>query len=439
MRVPLLASLSVLLATVPALARYPTDGAIALEDVTVIDATGGPPRPGMTVLVREHRIAALGPAGRVAVPGDARVVNGRGKFLIPGLWDMHVHLGDATETALPLFLAFGVTGVRDMGSEGYESLRRWGVEALSGARVGPRIVAAGPILDGGTYPKNRVLVRDEAEARRAVDRQAIAGVDFIKVHEHLSRNAYFGVAAEARKLGIPFAGHVPAEDLEMVVTGVEAADAGQRCFEHLNFLPFTEDPPPPALFAALRRNRTWVDPTLSVYWVMAHRDEPRVKDDPRARFVARPLERHWDEQRGGWSKGPGRDFYREFLRRKMAGVRALRDAGVPLLAGTDLGFPHVYPGSGLHDELGHLVAAGLTPMEAIRAATSDAARYLERAGEFGTVEPGKRADLVLLDANPLDDIGNTRRIRAVVQNGRLFDRAELDRILADVVRAVARP
>jgi imidazolonepropionase-like amidohydrolase len=439
MKLALVASISVMIGTAPALARCSDEGVIAVRDVAVIDATRGPPKPGQTVLVREGRITAVGPTDRVAVSADARIVDGRGRFLIPGLWDMHVHLGDATEAALPLFVAFGVTGVRDMGSEGFESLRRWRVEALSGARVGPRIVAAGRILDGGTYPANRLIVRGEAEARRAVDSLAAAGVDFIKVHEHLDRDSYFGAAAEARKLGIPFAGHVPAKDDAMVVTGIEAADAGQRCFEHLNFLPFADDGPLQALLTALRKNRTWVTPTLSVYSVMARRGEPDVKNDPRAKYVAQGLKRHWDEQRAGWANGPGPDFYRKFLRRKLDGVRSLRDAAVPLLAGTDVGFPDVYPGSGLHDELEHLVEAGLTPGEALRAATCDAARYLERDRDLGTVETGKRADLVLLDANPLDDIRNTRGIRAVLMNGRLFDRADLDRLLTDVARAVDRP
>jgi imidazolonepropionase-like amidohydrolase len=157
------------------------------------------------------------------------------------------------------------------------------------------------------------------------------------------------------------------------------------------------------------------------------------------KYVAPSLKRRWEGQRAGWAKGPGLAFDRTFLRQKMAGVRALRDAGVPLLAGTDVGFLLICPGSGLHDELEHLVEAGLTPWEALRAATSEAARYLERDKDLGTVELGKRADLVLLDANPLDDIRNTRRIRAVVLNGRLFDRGELDGLLTEVARLVARP
>jgi hypothetical protein len=417
----------------------PGTGAIVVMDVAVIDGTGAPPKAGMAVVVREHRIAALGPMGQVAVPGGARVVDGRGGYLIPGLWDMHVHLGDATEAASPVFVAFGITGVRDMGSESLELLRRWRVEALGGRRVGPRIVACGPILDGGNYPENRILVRSDAEARRAVDSLATAGVDFIKVHEHLGREMYFVVAAEARRLGVPFAGHIPAGDLAPVVTAIEASDAGQACIEHLNFVPFGEGGLPPDVIATFLRNGTWVDPTLSVYWVLARRGASGTEEDPSSRYVAPSLKRGWAAQREGWAKGPGGDFYKALLRGKVAAVRALRDAGVPLLAGTDLGFPSICPGSGLHVELEHLVEAGLTPMEAIRAATSDAARYLGRDKELGTVAPGKRADLVLLDANPLSDIRNSRRIRAVVLNGRLFDRAELDGFLAGADSAAARP
>jgi hypothetical protein len=427
------------LGTAPDPTRPPGAGAIVVTDVAVIDGTGAPPRAGMVVVVREHRIAALGPMGRVAVPGDARVVDGRGRYLIPGLWDMHVHLGDATEAALPVFVAFGITGVRDMGSQSLESLRRWRVEALTGRRVGPRIVACGPILDGGDYPDNRVLVRSDAEARRAVDALATAGADFIKVHEHLSRETYFAAAAEARRLGVPFAGHIPSGDMAPLVTAIEASDVGQACIEHLNFVPFGEGGLPPDVIAAFRRNGTWVDPTLSPYWVLAHRGAPGSEEDALSRYVAPSLKRRWAAQREGWAKGPGGDFHKTLLRRRMAAVRALRDAGVPLLAGTDVGFPSICPGSGLHDELKHLVEAGLTPMEALRAATSDAARYLGRDKELGTVELGKRADFVLLNANPLSDIRNSRRIRAVVLNGQLFDRPELDGILAGADPATARP
>jgi hypothetical protein len=229
MRICISLSLLLALGTASAEDRDPDAGAIALTGITVIDATGAPPRIGMTLVNRETRITALGPTGRVTVPGGAQIVDGPGKYLIPGLWDMHVHLGDATNAALPLFVAFGVTGVRDMGSQSFETLRRWRVEALAGVRVGPRIVASGPILDGGTYRDNRVLVHNEAEARRAVDSLAAAGVDFIKVHEHLNREAYFAVALEARRLGIPFAGHIPAGDVSLLVTAIEASDAGQKC------------------------------------------------------------------------------------------------------------------------------------------------------------------------------------------------------------------
>jgi len=282
-------------------------------------------------------------------------------------------------------------------------------------------------------------VRTEAEARRAVDALATSGVDFIKVHEHLGRETYFAAAAEARRLGVPFAGHIPSGDLAPLVTAIEASEAGQACIEHLNFVPFGEEGLSPDVSAAFRRNGTWVDPTLSPYWVRAHQGAPGTEEGPTSRYVAPSLKRRWAAQREGWAKGPGGDFYKALLRGRMAAVRALRDAGVPLLAGTDVGFPSICPGSGLHDELGHLVEAGLTPMEAIRAATSEAARYLGREKELGTVEPGKRADLVLLDADPLADLRHSRRIRAVVLNGRLFDRGELDGLLAGAASVAARP
>jgi imidazolonepropionase-like amidohydrolase len=360
----------------------------------------------------------------MTIPAGAQVVDGKSGFVIPGLWDMHVHLGNAGEAALPQFIAHGVTGVRDMGTERFEPLRQWRVEVLAQTRVGPRIVAAGPIVDGQTpnWPL-RVTVRDAESARKTVDSLAAVGVDFIKVHQQLSREAYFGVAAEARRLNIPFAGHVP-----VGVTGVEAAAAGQRSLEHMTGVPGVSEPTFHNVVAAFRRNTTWIDPTLSVYWVMAHRTDSAVINDPRNQLITPGLRQFWDEQQSAWSGDLSIPAMRASLDRMSASVRALQGAGIPLLTGTDLGFIYIYPGSSVHDELERLVAAGLLPLEALRAATLNPARYLGWERELGAVEAGKLADLVLLDANPLDSIRNTRRIRAVIANGRYFDRAELDRL-----------
>jgi imidazolonepropionase-like amidohydrolase len=402
-------------------------GDLAITGVTIVDIRRGLLLPGSAVILRGNRIIAIGPSAATRPPAGARVIDGRGGFLIPGLWDLHVHLGTAGEGSLPLFIASGVTGVRDMGSEQFAPLRRWGIEALAGARVGPRIVAAGPIVDGPTpnWPL-RVTVRDSAEARRTVDSLAIVGVDFIKVHAQLGREAYFGIAAEARRLDLPFAGHVPEP-----VTGIEASMAGQRSLEHMTGVPSVEDSSFVRTLAAFRGNRTWIDPTLSVYWALAHLTDSAVIDDQRNRFVTPSLRAFWDYQKVGWSGDMSPEPLRKTYLEMLARVHALQRGGIPLLTGTDLGFVYLHAGSGIHDELEHLVEAGLSPAEALRASTLNPARYLGREDDFGTVDRGKLADLVLLDANPLASIGNVRRIRVVIANGRVFDRRALDGLLAD--------
>jgi imidazolonepropionase-like amidohydrolase len=404
---------------------------LVFSHVTVVDVAGASVKPDRTVVVIGNRVADVGDTRSISIPTESQVVDAAGRYLIPGLWDMHVHLGDATEMALPVLVASGVTGVRDMGSPSLDTLRRWHVEALAGKRPGPRIVAAGPILDGGPFDENRRAVRSEAEARRAVDDLAGAGVGFIKVHEHLSREVYFAIADEARKQDIPFAGHVPVGDNGFVVSGIEASNAGQKCFEHMFGIPFQvrRDQSRAELFATLRRNGTWVDPTLTVFWTRAHIREVAAKQDPRTKYVAPALKQLWEERARGFSKDDS--FPAKLLEWRTSDVKDLYDAGVPLLAGTDLGFPYVFPGD-LSNELERLVEAGLPAAEALRAATINAARYLGRENTLGTVEKGKLADLVLLDANPLEDIRNVRKISTVVLNGHLLNRKALDDLLAQV-------
>lgn len=407
--------------------------AIAFVGVTVVDPAAGA-RPGMTVVVKENRIVTVAPAGAAPLPREARVIPAQGKYLIPGLWDTHVHLENAGEPALPMLIAFGITGVRDMGAERFEPLRAWRTEILSGARVGPRIVAAGPIVDGPTphWPL-RVTVTDEAGARRTIDSLATVGVDFIKVHQQLGREAYFAIAAEARKLDLPFAGHVP-----NVVSGIEAAAAGQRSLEHMTGIPAPRDTALRATVAALVKYHTWIDPTLNIFWVLAHLQELQAADDPLNRYLSPSLRKFWEDQKSAWSGDMSPEARRKDYHDLTESLQALHRAKIPILVGTDLGFVFVYPGKSVHDELERLVEAGYSPLEAIRAATLNPAEYFGRSTELGSVAVGKLADLVLLDADPLTDIRNTRRINTVVANGRLFERSALDRLLEQVAEDVRR-
>jgi len=399
--------------------------ALVLTHVTIIDVTGGAPKPDMTVVITGPRITDLGEAGKVSVPQGGRVIDASGKFLIPGLWDMHVHW--YYRDTLTLFTANGVTGIRQM--FGNSDLLRWRDEIAKGSLQGPRMVVASPIIDGPqpVWP-NSISVRDEAEGRKAVTRVKQWGADFVKVYSLLPREAYFGIADEARKQGLPFEGHVP-----FTVSAAEASDAGQKSIEHLTgvfkALETFSAEKETELFARFIKNGTWQCPTLTVRRSTAYQDDPNFRNDERLRFIPRQMLERWGMRMGNRRA----EFYANAKRLFQKEVEVVGDmgrAGVLLLAGTDTGNPFCFPGFSLHDELALLVKAGLTPAESLRAATLNPAKFFGLDQTLGTVEKGKLADLVLLEANPLEDIRNTQKIDAVVMNGRFYDRKALDKMLS---------
>jgi imidazolonepropionase-like amidohydrolase len=433
---------SVLLLLLASLQSAPPAEVVAITRVAVIDASDSTPRPEQTVVIRGNRIVAVGPARSVAVPHGARVVDGRGKFLVPGFWDMHVHTTvPGGRDLLGLYLANGVTGVRDMADE-WTELSAWRREIRAGRLTGPRIVASGPYLEGGDVPIPHLLARTTEEARAGVDSLIALGVDFVKVHSQLRPETYFAIARRARERGIPFAGHVP-----RTVGALAASDSGQRSIEHLLAIPAPCSPadsialaprfPVQAalgrcssaslaeLYERLVRNGTWITPTFTAQYEVAiwpGRDVPgdafgRFLPDTLRRYVAGIFPMPAGVPAGADSVG------RAMLAKRMQQVAAMHRAGVRVLAGTDAPLRNSPPGFGLHEELRLLVQGGLTPREALRAATLAPAEYLGLADSLGTVAPGKLADLILLDADPLADIRNTRRISMVVADGRLLDSA----------------
>ncbi|HJQ25431.1 MAG TPA: amidohydrolase family protein [Blastocatellia bacterium] len=450
---------------------------IAITNVTVIDATGAAAQANMTVIVADRHIVTIGKAGKVRVPAGAQVVDGKNKFLIPGLWDMHVHAAANTSLYFPLFIANGVTGVRNMHTtvrNPLELTNRIRQEVAEGKLLGPRFVANGPIVDGPkpVHPGS-VAVANADEARRAVVTLKQGGADFIKVYSLLSRDAYFAIADEAKKQGIPFAGHVPVS-----VSVAEASNAGQTSIEHLDGVlvacssreaelmkmnneaaeafskPETraaararlaeserlsvetyDEAKAAALFKLLASNHTWQCPTFVVL---------RAPDFAEGGQEIAGIKYIPAKTRDGWNQVAKHippeviATSKKSFQRALKIVRAMRRAGVEFLAGTDVGNPFLVPGFSLHEELGWMVKAGLTPMEALQAATRNPARFLGLAGSLGTIEKGKLADLVLLDANPLEAISNTARINAVLLNGRLFDRAALNDLLSRVEAAAIK-
>jgi imidazolonepropionase-like amidohydrolase len=447
---------------------------LEITDVTVIDTTGAASKPGQTVVVEGNRISQVGDARKVHAPKGAQVVNGRGLYVIPGLWDMHVHIWE-TDRTFPLFIANGVLGVRNMGGH-LDELKRWRSQVVSGELLGPHMVISGPLVDGlnPAHPDHSVVVHDPAEGRAIVDSLKQSGVDFIKVFNNLTPDEYYAIAEESKKVGLPFAGHLP-----QGIWASDASTAGQLSIEHLfgsleesskNFdqIVHLNDSPPasPAEKAARAltllklevnsydperlknlavlfvKNGTWQVPTLVARRVVPFLNDAATVNDPRLAFIAQKDRKEWNEMRDRLIADNRPEFWtlhRAAYEEELTITREYHRDGVSILGGTDAGGPpFVIPGFDLHNELAALVNAGFTPLEALQSVTLDAAQFLGRADDFGSVANGKAADLVLLDANPLDDIRNTQKIRAVVVQGKYLDRPALDALLAHAKESASR-
>lgn len=409
---------------------------LAITHVAVVDVARGVVKRDMTIIIAGGRIAVVGKSTTVKIPRRSRVINAAGKFLIPGLWDMHVHLGDEDfdqAAHLRLFIVNGVTGIRIM--NGRPAHHAWRRKIEGGALLGPRIVIASRIIDGpDSYVSGAVKVRNEDEARVAVRQARRKRADFVKVHDNLPRDAYFAVVKEAKRLALPVAGHVPVS-----VTAKEAAESGQKSIEHFTGLTAAETDVVKAddLIRIFKKNRTWICPTLVMRNNYAVLDDRSLADDPRLRYVKPSWKKSWLSMTNGSTNVPATEWTgrRETVRRERALVGRFQQAGVGILAGTDDGNPYVIPGFSLHDELMLLVESGLTPLQALQSATLSPAKFFNQFDSLGTVALGKFADLVLLDASPLEDIRNATRISAVVVNGRFLDRQELDGILSEIEAA----
>ena len=452
---------------------------LVLTHVTVIETFVGRSQTDQTVLITGSRITALGPTGSFKLPKNATLIEARGKFLIPGLWDMHVHLAGVSadpawskQVFLPLLIANGITGVRDMGGD-LEALLSWRHDIEAGILLGPHIIAAGPWLSAsGQKSQEQYPVANAEAARAAVRNLKQRGADFIKILTLPSRETFFAVADEAKRQGLRFSGHIPNS-----VTASEASDAGIQSIEHIVYsslaldcssredelrkaadqarmshdqrasaaiLPQAIESYSPekaaALWARFKRNGTWVVPTLaSVRAILPPRiSAEQQAQDPQLDFVPQSLRKKWDPRspenrisesaEAWWTRQFANDF-------KLAGE--MHRAGVAMLAGSDSLDRFVFPGESLHQELQLLQDVGFTPIEALQAATRDPAVFLGREMDFGGVAVGRIADLVLLDANPMDDVANARKISAVIRGGQFLDRAALDLLLAQA-RAAAK-
>src|SRR6266404_3549569 len=443
---------------------------MVIAHVTVINPATSSVQPDSIVVINGDRITFVSHSAVVPLAKNTRVIDGRGQFLIPGLWDMHVHsaFGDwfpgGRDIILPLFIANGVTGVRDMGGD-ILVLFAWRKQIAAGEIIGPRMIISGPMLDallpdGKLRFPSSVAVTTPESAVAAVDSLKAQGVDFIKVQSVISHDAYFAAAAEAHRVGLPIVGHVPDK-----VRLAEVIAAGQKSVEHLmgifegcsaeedkfiagngdlKLLLSTQDKQRcEALIRQLAQSQTWEVPTLAWQRGGTFLDQRDLKHDPLDKYVPAywrevTWKRFTDEMMPSLLHDP-LELRQKYFAANLQMVDTLHRAGVPYLAGTDAA-PGVYimPGFSLHDELANFVEAGFTPMESLQTATSGPAKFLGTESASGSVQAGKIADLVLLSANPLDDIHNTKKITAVIVNGRLLDRAALDHILKQVESAAKR-
>jgi len=441
---------------------------LVLTHVTVIDGGDAPPRRDMTVVIIGNRISEIDTTSQIVDPQNSQIIDATGKFLIPGLWDMHVHPDD--EQDLGLFIANGVTGIRIMW--GSAANFEWRKDREAGKLLAPYMEIASPLIDGPKpFWPGSVSVSSDHEARAAVDTAKVRGADFVKVYTFLPREEFFAIAAEAKKQGIPFAGHVP-----MSVSALEASNAGMKSIEHLTgvmqacstrseelnkaaerdleehlrtgdrlfegaqvhalrsqmFETYSSEKAS-ELFDVFKKNGTWQTPTLTLWRMFSSINDTEFANDPRLKFVAVRDRQSWNpatvsKESVAENTALSKDEFQQDL--KLVG--AMKKAGVGILAGTDTGNPYCIAGFTLHDELQLLVRAGLTPLQALQAATVNPARFLGKEDDFGVLKVGRIANLVLLEANPLDNIANTTKIAAVILDGQFLTRSALDGMLSNV-------
>ena len=447
---------------------------LAITHVTIVNLNGGPSQPEMTVLIRAGKVLTIVKTGQSQIPQDATQFDGTGKFLIPGLWDMHVHVL-TPERDFPMFIANGVLGVRNMGGVP-KDVFQWRADVTSGRVLGPRMVACGPVVDGPhpAHPEHAISVSTADDGRRAVQSLKQMGADFVKVYDGLSRDAYFAIVQESKRVGLPFAGHVPGS-----ITQEEASNAGQRSIEHgieiLPSLDYGKNKPQPTgyfeeamrtknfslipegiakegnaeldhfspqrtedLYRTFIRNGTYLTPTRVVDRGLTFIDNISKQDDPRLQYVPASMREDWKPENGMLTRYRTTGYVAFRKRRYDMTTRQILLAhrlGVLFLAGTDVSAAYTYPGFSLHDELALFVEAGFTPLEALRTATVNPAQFFSMTDSMGSVEVGKTGDLVVLDANPLVDISSTKRIAAVIVAGRLLKRSDLNSLLRDAEAA----
>lgn len=452
--------------------KYLVNKTFIISHVNIIDVTNGTLQKDMDVTVKGNRILHINKSIAARTSKKASTINATNKFLIPGLWDMHTHVLNNWSRHSLLFVANGITGVRDMASgiplHKSQIIKK---QVYSGRLTGPQFITPGPPLDGevSLYPHEALFITSKQRAILVADSLKKAGADFLKVINYIPRDAFFALLKRAREIGISVVGHTP-----FSVTPAEASNAGFYSIEHLmliretvctttdNVLQLSREASRARLgndwltvnalqTKALKlmietfdenqcielgklflANNTWLTPTMrSILTKSLPKDS--ILNNHKWRYMPKDILASWRNSLNDTTmRGISNDLKYEQLRIKVTSL--LHKAGAHFLAGTDANEKALdnVPGFSLHEELEVFVKAGFTPLEALQTATINPAIFLKATDSLGTISVGKLASLVLLDANPLENIRNTQKTNAVVLNGRYLDRKALDQILEDV-------
>jgi hypothetical protein len=447
-----------------AIFAFPRQKRTVLQNVHVVDVVKGTILKNQNVIISGDRITEINRTARFTRQASDSVVDCTGQYLMPGLWDMHTHVWNP-DYFFSLFIANGVTGIRGMFETIY-NINLWKKSAATPGSLTPTGFYAGPIVDGPTpvWPGS-VAVKDTAGGRSAVDSlKNKLQVDFIKVYSLLSKDSYYAIADEAKKQQIVFAGHVP-----NAITPLDAARAGQKSLEHLyGFIEMASDSSDyyyaalrgdindtsfrnnravrraflartysekklVSLFSEMKKYDTWICPTMTVNRGIAYIKDSGFIKDPRMVYVIQMMKNMWNPSNDFRFRTAPNEYFenekREYEVKKKI-IKLLHQSGIKILAGTDTPNPHCYPGFSLHDELQIFVDCGLSPKEALLTATLNPALYFNIEKDYGTVSTNKIASLVLLKANPLENIANTKNISAVILRGKFIGTNELNELLA---------
>ena len=455
----------------------PTEQAdLIISNTNVIDVIQGKTITGQDVIINGDMIQSIKPHGESRLRSK-NLINGEGKYLIPGLWDMHVHTGDA-DIFFPLYVANGITGVRDTGggleqstgnlSVKFEKLCGWRDEVLSGKRLGPEMILAGSMIDGSppVWP-GTISVTDSQSIYAAVQAQKKLGVDFIKVYHNLNLAQLTEVAQIAKEQHIRFAGHVPLSSPPLE-TLLYASNLGISSIEHLiqvqgaiadKIVPLNsykeagfaardvigqiDLEKEKKLYDTFIKNNTWLTPTVSIWWGVGQLDQEHEEVfENWLQYIPKYISNEWERnpfQDAQLIDHSPTDYetFREATLSMAKVAKRMYDSGVNIMAGSDSANPMIIPGYGLHKELELLVEGGFSPIEALRLATINPAKFLERI-DIGQLASNFKADIIILDKNPLDDIKNTTLINGVILRGEYINREKLDQILEEAKNIVSK-